>query len=66
MIDIPAEWELAKAMPAGGCSKCGQCSGQGAQCAAKPGPAPTPEQDAFIRSISTPVTLDELRRRGLA
>lgn len=41
MIDIPAEWELAKAMPAGGCGKCETCT-----CKAKP---PTAEDAARIQ-----------------
>lgn len=62
MINIPAEWELVKSLPAvEQCRKCGQCSGQGGHCAAKMGPPPTPEQEAFIRSFVTPVSIDQVR-----
>lgn len=64
MIEVQDNWEVLAKSNIPQCKRCGQCSGQGGQCAAKYSDQPlTPGQQAILDSFGPAPTLDQMRRR---
>jgi hypothetical protein len=64
VIEVQDNWEVLAKSNIQQCRKCGQCSGQGGQCAAKYSDRPlTPGQQAIVDSFGPGPTLQELTNR---